>query len=119
MPRQTHKLTRIRMADFNDKFSRRSNSEPSSIIKLQTIAVSHGNRVWQIQQQILAEIVSKTKAATVSLIKIKSQRAHCYFVGPLPGGSVSVSTRKRSVDSNHINTRNNVAPLAKLLPVHT
>src|SRR5215475_14006667 len=110
MPRQPDKLSGIRMPDFNDKFSCRSNSEPPSIVKLQPIAVRHGNCVWKIQQQILTKIVSETNAAPVSPIKIKRKRAHCCMVGPLPGGSVSVSPRKRSVDSSHINTRNNVAP---------
>jgi hypothetical protein len=104
MPRKVHKLTGIRMPDVNDKFRRRSNSEPPSIVKLQAIAVSHGNGVWKIQQQILAMIVSKTNATAVSLIKIKSERAHCRSVGPLPGGSVTVRTREGSVDSSHINT---------------
>src|SRR4030095_314364 len=104
MPRKAHKLSGIGMPDFNDKFSCRSNSEPSSIVKLQAIAVRHGNGVLKIQQQILTNIVSKTNATAVSLIKIKSNRAHSLLAGPPSGGAMSVGTRKGSVDSSHINT---------------
>jgi|SRR5215813_5477079 len=104
MPRKAHKLTGIRMPDFNDKFSCGSDSEPSSIIKLQAIAVRHGNGVWKIKQHILTKIVSKTNSTAVSLIKIESKRAHRCIIGPLPGRPVCVSTRKGSVDSIHINT---------------
>jgi|SRR5215510_10924583 len=104
MPRKAHKMTGIRMPDFNDRFSCRPNSEPSSILKLQAIAVCHGNGVWKIQQQLLTKIVSKTNATAVSLIKIKSNRAHCHIPGPLPGRSVNASTRKGSVEGVHINT---------------
>jgi len=94
MPCKASKLTEIRMPDFNDKFSCGSDSEPSSIIKLQAIAVRHGNGVWKIKQHILTKIVSKANATAVSQIKIKGKRAHCHIVGPPPGRSVSVSTRK-------------------------
>jgi len=104
MPRKAHKLIGIRMPDFNDKLSCGSNSEPSSIIKLQAIAVRHGNGVRKIKQQILTKIVGKTNATAVSMIKIKSKRADRCIVGPLPGRSVCVSTRKGSVYSIHINT---------------
>src|SRR5215510_3922541 len=104
MPSQAHKLTKVPMPDFNDKFRCCLNSEPSSIIKLQAVAVCHSNGVRKIKQQILAKIISQTNAAAVSLIKVQSKRAHGALAGPPSSGSMSASTRKGSVDSSHINT---------------
>jgi hypothetical protein len=104
VPGKAYKLTGISMSDFNYKFSCRSNSEPSSIVKLQAIAVRHSNGIWEVQQEILAKIVTKTDATAVTLIKIKSKRAHCRIVGPLAGTPVSMSTRQGSVVGSHINT---------------
>src|SRR5262245_58532191 len=104
MPRQASKLMGIRMPDFNDKFRSCLNPEPSSIVKLQAIAVCHCDSIWKIEQQIVTKIVSQTNAAAVSLIKVQSKRAHGALAGPLPGKSVSVSTRKGSVENSHINT---------------
>jgi len=104
MPRQAHKLTVVRMSDFNDKFRCGLNPEPSSIVKLKAVAVRHGNGIGKIEQQILATIVSQTNAAAVSLIKVQSKRAHSLLAGPPSGGSMSVSTRKGSVYSSHLNT---------------
>src|SRR5215813_10026970 len=104
MPRQASKLTAIRMTDFNDKFRCGLNPEPSSIIKLQAVAVCHGNGVRKIEQQLLAKIVSQTNAAAVSLIKVQSKRADGALAGPPSSGPMSASTGKGNVDSSHINT---------------
>jgi len=104
MPRQSHKLTAVLMPDFNDKFRCGLNPEPSSIVKLQAVAVCHSNGVWKIKQQILAKIVNQTTAAAVSVVKVQSKRAHSSIVGPLPGRPMCVSMRKESVDSSHIST---------------
>jgi len=50
MPRQAHELSGIFMPDFNQQFSCGFNPDPSAIIKLQAIAVSHRNRLWKIKQ---------------------------------------------------------------------
>src|SRR5215510_9289274 len=102
MPRQAHKLMGIRMPDFNDKFRCGLNPQPSPILKLYAVAVRHGNSLWKIEQQVLAKIVRQTNAAAVSLVKVQSKRAHSLLTGPLSGESMSVSTRKGSVESSHI-----------------
>jgi len=91
------------MPDFNNEFRCCSNSEPSSIVKLHTIAVRHGNSIRKVEQQILAKIVRQSNATTMSVIKIKSKRAHCQFVRPMPGRPMNTGTRKESVDGSHIN----------------
>jgi len=50
MPGQAHELIGIFMPDFNQHFSGGFNPDPTAIVKLQAIAVSHGNRLWKIQQ---------------------------------------------------------------------
>jgi len=104
MPRQSHKLTGILMSDFDDKFRCGLNPEPSSIIKLQAVAVCHGNGVRKIKQQILAKIVSQTNAAAMSLIKVQSKQADGALAGPPSSGAMSASMRKGNVDCSHINT---------------
>src|SRR5262245_28455582 len=119
MPRQAHKLIGIFMSDFNQHFCGSFDSDPSAIIKLQAIAVSHGDGLWKIEEYILAIVSGQANAAAVSLIEVQSERARLFIRRPLPGRPMSVGTRNTSAFSSHVSTGNNVGPSARLLPVHT
>jgi hypothetical protein len=50
MPGKAQELMRISMPDLNEHFCFGFNPDPSAIVKLQAIAVSHGNGLWKIEQ---------------------------------------------------------------------
>ena len=93
MPGQPYELIRIFVPDFNYHFCGGFNPDPSAIIKLQAIALRHGNSHWKIQQKILAVVVSQANTAAVSFIEVQSERARLFLCRPLPARPMNVRTR--------------------------
>src|ERR1700758_2486617 len=52
MPREARQLIGIFMSDFDNELCRSLNLEPSTIFELQTISISHGNRLGKVEQNI-------------------------------------------------------------------
>src|SRR5260370_10929622 len=48
MPCEASKLVGVFMSDVDNELRRSLNLEPSTIFKLQTISISHGNRLGQV-----------------------------------------------------------------------
>jgi hypothetical protein len=91
MPREARQLIGIFMSDFDNELCRSLNLEPSAIFKLQTISISHGNRLGKVEQDIFALIRSQANAASMARVKIESERAGRFFRRPIPGGSMNGS----------------------------
>jgi hypothetical protein len=72
MPGNTHQLTWIVVADFNDEFQSGLDLQPSPIVQLQAIAVSHCNRCWQIEEDLFALVRSQANAATMAGVEVES-----------------------------------------------
>jgi hypothetical protein len=89
MPRKARQLVGVFMPDFNNELRRSLNLEPSTIFKLQAIAISHGNRLGKVEQDIFALIPSQANTASMARVKIESERSCCVFRWPMPGGPMN------------------------------
>jgi hypothetical protein len=86
VPCQAHQLNRIFVSDFDNILRGGLNSQPSSIVQLQPVSFSHGNRFWKIKKNVVTLISGQTIAATMAMVKIESKRACRFFLRPLPRG---------------------------------
>src|SRR5262245_12632261 len=73
MPGKAHKLIGIFMPDFDNKFGRGLNPEPSPIFELQAISIGHGDRFRKVQQNVFALIRSQAHATAMARVKIESE----------------------------------------------
>jgi hypothetical protein len=73
MPRKARQLIGIFMSDFDNELGCSLNLEPSAVFKLQTISISHGNRLGKVEQDIFALIPSQANAASMARVKIESE----------------------------------------------
>jgi len=106
MPRKARQLIGIFMSDFDNELCCSLNLEPSAVFKLQTISISHGNRLGEVEQDIFALIPCQTDAASMPRVEIESERSCRVFHWPIPGGPMSGgamrgSTLNRSVMHSH------------------
>src|SRR5690348_8146870 len=110
MPCEASKLVGVFMSDFDNELRRCLYLEPSTIFKLQTISISHGNRLGQVEQDIFALIPHQANAASMARVKIESERSCRVFRRPIPGapmngGAMSGSTLNGSVMRSHSHTQ--------------
>jgi hypothetical protein len=73
MPRKACQLIGVFMSDFDNELCCSLNLEPSAVFKLQTISISHGNRLGKVEQDIFALIPSQANAASMARVKIESE----------------------------------------------
>jgi hypothetical protein len=93
MPREASKLVGIFMSDFDNELRRSLNLKPSTIFKLQSVSISHGDRLGKVEQDIFALIPSQTDAASMPRVEIKSKGACRFFRRPIPGESMNGSAK--------------------------
>jgi hypothetical protein len=91
MPGKAHELIGIFMPDFDHKLVSSLNLEPSPILELQAISIGHSDRFRKIEKDIFALIRCQANAAAMSRIKVESESARCFFLGPMPGGAMNGS----------------------------
>ncbi len=91
VPGKAHQLDRIFVSDFDNILRSRLNLEPSAVFKLQTISISHGNRLGKVEQDIFAVIPNQANAASMARVKIESERSCRVFRWPIPGESMNGS----------------------------
>jgi hypothetical protein len=72
MPRKARQLIGIFMSDFDYELRRSLNLEPSTVFKLQSISISHGNSLGKVEQDIFALIPSQANPASMAGVKIES-----------------------------------------------
>jgi hypothetical protein len=73
MPGKAHQLTWIVVPDFNGELQRSLDLQPSPIVQLQTIAVRHRNRRWQIEKDFFALVRSHANPPTMAGVEVESQ----------------------------------------------
>src|SRR6266567_1390669 len=95
VPCKAHELDRILMPDFDNLLHSGLDLEPSSIVQLQPVSFSHGNRVWKIKKNIVPLISGQAKAAAMARVKIEGKRACRLFLRPVPRGTMNGSTMHR------------------------
>jgi hypothetical protein len=96
MPSKARQLIGIFMSDFDNELCCSLNLEPSAVFKLQTISISHGNRLGKVEQDIFAVIPNQANAASMSRVKIESERSCRVFRWPMPGGLMNGGAMSRS-----------------------
>jgi hypothetical protein len=101
MPGKAHKLIRVSMPDFDDKFCRGLNPEPSPILKLQAISIGHRDRFRQVEKDVFTLIRCQANATAMARVKIESDRARRFFLRPKSGGSMSVSAMNGGAMRSH------------------
>jgi hypothetical protein len=89
MPRKAHKLARIRMPHLHNRLCGRLNHEPSPVVKLHTISVSHGDSLWKIEKDILALIRREPNPTPMARIEIERDSASGSFLRPMPGRTMN------------------------------
>jgi hypothetical protein len=82
MPSKAHKLIGVCMPDFDNKLIRGLNFQPPAILKLQAISIGHRNRLWKIEENILALISGQASAAAMTRFKIKCENPCRLFLRP-------------------------------------
>jgi hypothetical protein len=89
MPRKAHKLARILMPHLHNRLFGCLNHEPSPVVKLHTISISHGDGLWKIEKDILALIRREPNPAPMARIEIERDSACGSFLRPMPGRTMN------------------------------
>ena len=99
VPGKTRKLTGVLMPDFDNELGGSLNLQQPSIVELQAISVGHGNRLREIEKDILALVRGQANATAMARVEIESDSACRLFLRPMPGGVMV-----RSVVHRHLST---------------
>ena len=89
MPSQSHQLMSIFVTDFHQRFGSGGDPEPGSVVELESIAVGHGDRLWKIQQDVLAVVCGKANAPSMTRVEIEGQSAGSCIFRPLSRGAMN------------------------------
>ena len=115
MPREPHELTRILVADVDDKFRRSSDDEPTPVLDLQSVSVAHGGRGIQLEEHFVALIGDQADTTTVPVVEGERKRTDGQLLWPFAGASMDDGSLRPIVTvsrcfSCHISTRSSVVP---------
>src|SRR4029077_7655988 len=92
VPRKAHKLIGIFMSDFNKKFGRRLDLQPSSIIELQAISIRHCDRFRKIEEHLFAVVSRHLDATAMARVRVKRQSVDRFFFRPMPSRAMDASS---------------------------
>jgi len=99
MPSQAHELIGIFMPDFYDKLRCGLDLEPPAIVKLQAIAVGHGDCLGKVEKDILALVRGQTDATAMARVEIERKRACGFVRWPMSGATVKGSAMHRHIST--------------------
>src|SRR6267143_5120443 len=71
MPRNAHELTGVFMPDLDQDFGGGLNLEPSAILELQAVSISHCNRFREVEQDMFAMIGDQANATAMARVEIE------------------------------------------------
>src|SRR5215469_4994107 len=91
MPCQAYQLMAVRMPDLYEGFGSGFDPQPAAVIKLQPIAVGHGDRLREIKQEILVLVCRKANAPSMTRVEIERESAGSLFFRPLSGRAMDRS----------------------------
>jgi hypothetical protein len=89
MPGKTRKLTGILMPDLDNELGSGLNLQQPSIVKLQTVSISHGNRLRKVEKHIFALVRGQANATAMARVEIERDGACRLFLRPMPGDAVN------------------------------
>jgi hypothetical protein len=73
MPRQTHELTDIAVSDIDDGLRRRANDEPTAVLDLQAVPITHPGRGVQVKKHLVALIGDQADTTAVPIVVIEGE----------------------------------------------
>jgi len=73
VPRQTHELTDIAVSDIDDGLRCRANDEPTAVLDLQAVSISHRGRGIQVKKHQVALIGDQAHTTAVSIVVIEGE----------------------------------------------
>ena len=73
MPRQTHELTDIAMGHIDDGLRRRANDEPTAVLDLQAVSITHRGRGVQVKKNLVALIGDQADTTAVPIVIIEGE----------------------------------------------
>jgi hypothetical protein len=89
VPSQARKLVGISVPNFDNILRSSLNHQPPPIFKLQTISISHRNRLRKIEKDIFAFVRSQANAAAMARVKIESEGACSVLLRPMASGAMN------------------------------
>ena len=91
VPSEAHQLMAVFVTDFHQQFAGCGDPKPGSVIELEAIAVGHGDRLWQIKQNVFSLVRGKADASSMTRVEIERESAGGFFLRPVPGGAMNRS----------------------------
>jgi hypothetical protein len=73
MPRQTHELPDIAVGDIDDGLRRRANDEPTAVLDLQAVSITHCGRGVQVKKHLVALIGDQADTTAVPIVVIEGE----------------------------------------------
>lgn len=77
------------MSDFDDRFRSRPHFQPSPIVELQAIPLSHGYGCGEIEQHLFALIGQQSDTAPVAPREIEREGSNGLVIRPLAGRTMN------------------------------
>jgi hypothetical protein len=99
VPGKAHQLYRIFSCDFYKILGSSLDLYPPPVFQLQSISISHRNRLRKIEENIVALVCGQAKAAAMARVKVESKRACRLFLRPLPRRYMNRSTMHRHIST--------------------
>jgi hypothetical protein len=89
VPGESHELSGIWVADFDQALFSGLNPYPSAVCQLHSIPIGHGHGFGKVQQDLFTVVQSEPNAAAVSSFKVKSESAGRPLIRPLAGRTMN------------------------------
>src|SRR5215468_5790997 len=91
VPGEPHQLLAVFVADFHERLTRCRDPKPGSVVELEPVAVGHGDRLWQIKQDVLPLVCGKADTPSMTRVEIERESAGGFFSRPVSRGAMNRS----------------------------
>jgi hypothetical protein len=89
MPRKARELIGIFMPDLDNELGSGPDFQQPSIVKFQTVSISHGNRLRKVEEHIFTLVRPQANATAMARVEIESDGACRLFLWPMPGDAMN------------------------------
>jgi hypothetical protein len=89
MPGKSRNLTGILMPELDNELGSGLNLQQPSIVKLQAVSITHGNRLREVEKDIFTLVSGQANATAMARVEIESDGARRLFLRPMPGGAMN------------------------------
>ena len=99
VPSKAHQLVVVFVTDFHQQLACCGDPKPGSVIELEPVAVGHGDRFWQIKQDVFSLVRGKADASSMTRVEIERERACRSFLRPMSGRAMNRSVMHRRLNT--------------------